>query len=148
MACTTLYRHVERRLLGSDQHQHDPTDKRRERDGLLGVGGGMDRANSDNLFPARVGDALIGKSDDSQNDQSDPYIDSTTNSGGCTPAISTAPASVRTIIPASSRFAIPSFYRRSVHCPLPRRRGYGGQPGRDDSAVHRAYRASMERCRY
>ena len=73
MACTTLLPPCRTTPSSSyDQHQHDPTEQaplhrqeRRERDGLLGVGGGMDRANIDNLFPARVGDALISKSDDS-----------------------------------------------------------------------------------
>ena len=48
------------------------THERRERDGLLGVGGGMDRTNIDNLFAACVGDALVSKSDDSQHDRAIP----------------------------------------------------------------------------
>ena len=31
--------------------------------------------------------------------------------------------------------AIPSFYHRSVRCPSPLRRGYGGQRRRDDSVA-------------
>ena len=46
------------------------------------------------------------------------------------------------------QLSIPSFCRRSVRCPSPRRRGYGGQRRPDDSAVHRSYRASVEHCRY
>ena len=46
------------------------------------------------------------------------------------------------------RATIPSSCRRSVRYRPPRRRGYGERRRRDDSAVHRAYKASVEHCRY
>ena len=49
---------------------------------------------------------------------------------------------------APNNISIPSFYRRSVRCPLPLRLGYGGQRHPDDSAANRLYRASLERCLY
>jgi hypothetical protein len=52
------------------------------------------------------------------------------------------------ISPATSRLSIPSFCRRSARCRPPPRRGYGGRRRPDDSAAHRAYRASVEHCRY
>lgn len=51
------------------------------------------------------------------------------------------------ISPARRRLSIPSFCCRSVRCPSPLQRGYGGQRRPDDSAVHRAYRASVGHCR-
>ena len=52
------------------------------------------------------------------------------------------------ISPVPSRPSIPSSCRRSVRCRPPRRREYGGRRHPDDSAVHRAYKASVERSRY
>src|SRR5664279_4306181 len=49
---------------------------------------------------------------------------------------------------ARSRLIISSFCHRSVRCRPPRRRGYGGRRRPDDSAAHRAYRASLGHCRY
>src|ERR1017187_1996269 len=49
---------------------------------------------------------------------------------------------------ARSRLIIPSFCHRSVRCRPPRRRGYGVRRRPDDSAAHRAYRASLGHCRY
>ncbi len=51
------------------------------------------------------------------------------------------------IHPTTRRLTIPSSCRRSVRCPPPRRRGYGGRRRPDDSAAHRACRASAEHCR-
>ena len=68
---------VELRLFGSNYDQDDSTYKRqstqdtRERDGLLGVGGGLDGTNIDNLLAACVGDALVGKRYYPEDDQSD-----------------------------------------------------------------------------
>src|SRR5688572_25985149 len=62
----------------SDHDQSDPTDKHqsaqdgRERDGFLGVGGGLDRANIDHRLAACVSDALVSKRHYSEYDQNDP----------------------------------------------------------------------------
>src|SRR5450756_2179725 len=40
---------------------------------------------------------------------------------------------------ALCQISIPSFYRRSVRCLSPLRRGYGGQRRPDDSVANRAY---------
>jgi hypothetical protein len=58
------------------------------------------------------------------------------------------PGALEEISLVRSRFSLPSFCRRSVRCRPPRRRGYGGQRRPDGSEAHRAYRASVEPCRY
>ena len=49
-----------------------PTRPRGVRAGWLGVGGGLERANIDDLFAACVGDALVNKGYDPQEDKSNP----------------------------------------------------------------------------
>lgn len=67
-----------RRFLASSHDQRDPADKhqsaqeRRDRDGVLGVGGGLDGANVDNFLPACCAAALISKRHDPEKDESDP----------------------------------------------------------------------------
>jgi hypothetical protein len=66
-----------RRFLASSHDQRDPADKhqsaqeRRDRVGVLGVGGGLDGANVDNFLGACAA-ALISKSHDTEKDESDP----------------------------------------------------------------------------
>jgi hypothetical protein len=66
-----------RRFLGSSHNQHDPACKhqsapeRRDQDGLLAVGSGLDGGNIDNFFVARVPAPLISKSHDPEKDESD-----------------------------------------------------------------------------
>jgi len=66
-----------RRFLGPNRDQRDPAHKhqsaqeRRDRDGVLGVGGGLDGANVDNFLGACAA-ALISKSHDTEKDKSDP----------------------------------------------------------------------------
>jgi hypothetical protein len=69
-----------RRFLGSNYDQDDPAykhqsaQKRRERDGFLGVCGGMEGTNIDNRLAACVGDALVSKSHDPEKNESDPSM--------------------------------------------------------------------------
>jgi len=67
-----------RRFRGSNHNQansadqRQPARERRERDGLVGVGGGMDRADIGYRLAAGVGDPLIRNSQGSEDDENDP----------------------------------------------------------------------------